>query len=228
MKYYLLSAISLLTISCVEYTPSKDVEPTPVQEVVELSEAEVIAKNNGIAHWDDVTQIDFTFNVDRNRKNVAKRSWSWKPKTGDVTMMSDSDTISYNRSSVDSTSLKADQGFTNDKFWLLAPYQLVWDEETSIHITADVLSPLSRKQSKKITTVYANEGGYTPGDAYDYYYNDDYQVTEWAYRRANSPEPSMITTFEEYKNIDGLNIATEHRNEDGTFKLYFTDIKVIK
>ncbi|TVZ51598.1 hypothetical protein [Dokdonia sp. Hel_I_53] len=228
MKYHLLYAVAFISLSCVEKTTNRETEPTTTKETTELSEAEKIANNNGIANWDKVTQLDFTFNVDRGGKNVAKRSWSWKPKTGDVTMINNTDTITYNRSLIDSTSLRADQGFVNDKFWLLAPYQLAWDEGLTIETTEGVTSPLSRKQSKKLTTVYSNDGGYTPGDAYDYFYGDDYMITEWVYRRGNNPEPSMITTFEDYKNIEGLNIATMHRNEKDDFKLYFTDITVIK
>ncbi len=45
-----------------------------------LSATEAIAYKPGLDLWDDVIQIDFTFNVDRSDKQVAKRRWSWKPK----------------------------------------------------------------------------------------------------------------------------------------------------
>ena len=192
------------------------------------SEAEKIAYANGFENWNTVTQLDFTFNVDRGGNNVAKRSWSWKPKSNDVTMTSATDTITYNRATIDSTSMGADQGFINDKFWLLAPYQLVWDEGTTITTEEGVESPLANKPSKKLTITYGSDGGYTPGDAYDFYYGDDYKVTEWAFRKGNAQEPSMITTFEGYVNLEGLRIATEHKSEDESFRLYFTDIKVTK
>lgn len=229
MKLYsILLVSSFLILSCKNNTTPTTVISETTKEFTPTTEAEKIAYANGLKNWDDVKQLDFTFKVDRGGQTVASRSWSWKPVTDEVTMMTATDTITYNRATVDSISLGADQGFINDKYWLLAPYQLVWDEGTTATVTDSVMSPLSRKRSKKLTLLYGNEGGYTPGDAYDFYYGDDYEISEWVFRKGNSQAPSMITTFEGYKNIEGLNISTEHKNEDGTFKLYFTDIKVTK
>jgi len=233
MKSYYLLLLIICFISCNEKkTDSNSNErlelvPKPDENPV-LSEGEVIALKNGVLEWDNVQQIDFTFNVDRIGKNVAKRSWSWKPKTNDVTMISATDTITYNRSSIDSTSMRADQGFINDKFWLLAPYQIAWDKGTTIKIEDSVMSPMSQKISTKLTTVYGNDGGYTPGDAYDFYYGEDYKITEWVFRKGNDPEPSMMTTFESYHTYRGLNIATEHKDKGDSLNIYFTNIKVIK
>ncbi len=229
MKYVLLIlSISVIFLSCKHESKSSDMETATTEEGKELSEAELLAQKNGIDSWEDVRQIDFTFNVDRGGQNVAKRSWSWKPQTGDVIMMSATDTLKYNRSSMDSIAINADRGFINDKYWLLAPYQIVWDEGTSISYEKDVESPLAKKNLNKLTLVYQGDGGYNPGDAYDFFYDDDYKVTEWIFRKGNAQEPSMVTTFEGYQNFKGLHIATEHKNEDGSFKLYFTDIVVSK
>ena len=232
MKLYsILLASSLVILSCndknspaTEDTNNLEVETT----FTPTTEAEKVAYANGLENWKDVKQLDFTFNVDRDGNTVASRSWSWKPVTNDVTMIAAGDTITYNRATVDSTSMQADQGFINDKYWLLAPYQLVWDEGTSINVTDSVMSPLSRKLSKKLTLLYGNEGGYTPGDAYDFYYGEDYVITEWVFRKGNATEPSMTTTFEGYKNIEGLSIATDHKSGDDSFRLYFTDVNVTK
>lgn len=233
MKIYHLILLSFCTLSCIENnikTISNDrleLIPEPDANPV-ISEAEIVGLKNGILEWEKVQQLYFTFNVDRGGKNVASRSWSWKPKTDSVTLISATDTITYNRSAIDSISLRADQGFINDKFWLLAPYQLTWDKGTTIKVEDSVMSPLTQKLSKKLTTVYSNDGGYTPGDAYDYYYGDDYKITEWVFRKGNTPEPSMTTTFEGYQTYRGLNIATEHKDKGDSLNIYFTDIKVIR
>jgi hypothetical protein len=44
--------------------------------------------------------------------------------------------------------------------------------------------------------VISNEGVYTLGASYDIYYNDDYLIRTWVFRKGNQPEPSIITTFE--------------------------------
>ncbi len=231
--YYILIAVLLITACKNETSQTVTTEVTEVHSKEKatppvLTEAQKIAHKNGIDHWKDVSQIDFTFNVDRGGKNVAKRSWSWKPKTGDVTMTAGEQTVRYNRASIDSTSTQADQGFINDKFWLLAPYQLVWDEGTTITVQDTATAPISKELRKKLTIVYSNEGGYTPGDAYDFYYNEDYQIDEWVFRQGNAPQASLTTTFEAYKNLEGLHIATSHADATGGFKLYFTDVKVQK
>ena len=128
---------------------------------------------------------------------------------------------------MDSIAHKTNGNFINDKFWLLSPYQLAWDAKNVTHThKTKVKAPLSKKTMQMLTIVYGSEGGYTPGDAYDFYFEDDLIVQEWTFRRGNQEEPSMITTFEDYKKLNGLNIATMHQMDNGKFKLYFTDLEV--
>ena len=196
------------------------------KEVIkELSVAEKIANAHGFENWDTVSEIAFTFNVDKDSTHF-ERSWTWKPKTNDVRLISNQDTIHYNRKDVDSISIKADQGFINDKFWLLAPFQLVWDSGTSISKPTQEKAPISETLLNKITLVYSNEGGYTPGDAYDFYYDDNFIIKEWIYRKGNAKEPSMITSFENHKDFNGLKIALDHIKKGENWNLNFTNIQV--
>ena len=64
-----------------------------------------------------------------------------------------------------------------------------------------------------ITITYPNEGGYTPGDAYDIYFDEDYMIKEWTFRKGNSEDPSLSTTFENYKDYNGIKIATDHKQK---------------
>jgi len=191
----------------------------------ELSIAEKIANAHGFENWNTVSEIAFTFNVDKDSTHF-ERSWAWKPKTNDVRLISNLDTIHYNRKNVDSLSVKADQGFINDKFWLLAPFQLVWDSGTTITEPTQEKAPISETLLNKITLVYAIEGGYTPGDAYDFYYDDNYRIKEWVYRKGNAEAPSMITSFENYKDFNGIKIALEHIKKGDNWNLNFTNIQV--
>lgn len=220
---FILVAVFLLTLSCKD---AKKETTTTKQPEKELSILEKIANANGFENWRTVNSIKFTFNVDRDSSHF-ERTWLWNTKSNDVTMMTRQDTILYNRKSVDSTMATTDGGFVNDKFWLLAPYQLVWDQKnfTYEHME-NVEAPISKTNMHKITTVYANEGGYTPGDAYDYYFGDDYIIKEWAFRKGNQNEPNMVTTWEDYKILDGLNIAMMHKRPDSNFSLYFSGVEV--
>jgi hypothetical protein len=53
-------------------------------------------------------------------------------------------------------------------------------------------------------------------------------VREWVYHRKASAEPTLMTTWEDYQDFEGLKIAKDHRSKDGKFRLYFTDVRVEK
>lgn len=186
-----------------------------------------IANANGFQNWKDVSEIAFTFNVKRG-ENHFERAWAWKPKTGEVKMVSAMDTVTYNRSKMDSLTMQTDAAFINDKYWLLAPFQLVWDDKITFSEKKNVVAPISKDTLNQLTIVYGNEGGYTPGDAYDFFYDKDFKIKEWNYRKGNAVKPSTSTTWEDYENFNGIEISKMHVDSTGNFKLYFTDISVKK
>jgi len=217
-KITLLLLILLTGISCKQNQKNKP-------KINTLTIAEKIAQANGFEKWKNVSEIEFTFNVDRDSVHF-ERTWSWKPKTSDVTLISNKDTISYNRNSIDSLSLNADKSFINDKYWLLAPFQLVWDKGTTISEVIKTEALISKSILNKITLTYPNKGGYTPGDAYDFYFGDDYLIKEWIYRKENSEMPSLISTWENYQDFKGIKLGLTHKKEEDNWKLYFTNVKV--
>lgn len=221
-KTFVCIVISLFLISC---KPDKKNEKTTASQTEELTIVEKIVQAHGLEHWNSVSKIDFTFNVDRGETHF-ERSWKWQPKTNMITMLSKADTISYNRTQLDSTLVKIDGGFINDKFWLLTHFNLVWDEGVEISKPKKEVAPIIKEELNKITLKYIGDGGYTPGDAYDLYYGDDFLIKEWVFRKSNNKEPSLITTYEGYKDFNGLKIATERYTEDKSSKFYFTGIKV--
>tara|TARA_R110002050_G_scaffold104052_6_gene213292 strand:- start:110 stop:757 length:648 start_codon:yes stop_codon:yes gene_type:complete len=184
----------------------------------EILVAQKIANAHGFENWKQVSEIQFTF--------FGKRNWTWKPKTNNVTLITETDTINYNRKTLDSISQNADKNFVNDKFWLLIPFQLVWDANTTISEPIKTEAPISKTQINKITLTYPNEGGYTPGDAYDIFYNDDYIIKEWTFRRGNQPEATLVNTFENYQNFNGIKIALDHKKEADDWNLSFSNVKV--
>lgn len=207
---------------------NKSVEKTQTEPSISyenLSNAKKIANANGYENWKDVTEVEFTFNVDRGG-NLFNRSWTWKPKAGDVTMISGKDTIFYNHNRVDSLVMDTDAAFINDKYWLLAPFQLVWDQGITVSEKENVTAPISKDTLSQITIVYGNDGGYTPGDAYDFFYDENFIIKEWNYRKGNALKPSLSTTWEDYENFNGIKIAKTHKDSTGGFKLYFTDVLI--
>ncbi|MGC1473736.1 MAG: hypothetical protein WA775_14170 [Psychroserpens sp.] len=194
----------------------------------ELTAAERIANAHGYKKWKDVKEISFTFNVDRG-ENHFERSWTWQPQKKYVVSAISKDSIyMYTRTNMDSTSIAVDKSFVNDKFWLLVPFQLVWDEGTTISEPVKAIAPISKVELNQITLTYTGDGGYTPSDAYDIFYDDNFMIKEWVFRKGNIAEPSMITTFENYEDYGGIKIAKDHKTPEGDFNLYFSNIKIKK
>lgn len=220
---FIILVISI--VSCNDGT-NKDANISEVNETDNaLTTAQSIAFKSGFNKFEQLDQIDFTFNVDRGESHF-ERSWQWMPKKDDVTYIMGKDTISYNRKSVDSTTAQYDSAFINDKYWLLAPFNLVWDEGSTFSNAVKAKAPLSGDEVNMLTITYGEEGGYTPGDAYDLYYGDDFMLQEWVFRKGNDSAPTMTTTWEDYKDYNGVKIATMHNDSLNDFKLYFTGIKV--
>ncbi len=215
MKTLSLLFCILLVISCKEKEVNKNLNPL-----------EKVAYAHGFEHWNQVEEITFTFNVDRDTTHF-ERTWQWRPKKNEVTLIKAGKKLNYNRDQILSDQeLSADKNFINDVYWLLAPYKLIWDEHKTFSAPVMDKAPISQDSLSKLTVVYDSQGGYTPGDAYDFYIDESNMVKEWVYRENNSNSNCMITTWENYKDFNGLKIATMHQNENGIFKLYFTGIKV--
>jgi len=104
---------------------------------------------------------------------------------------------------------------------------LVWDTSATISESQKVKSPINKKQLNMITILYSDKGGYTPGDAYDIYYDKNYLIREWVFRKGNSKEPSLTNTFENYKDFNGIKIAIDHKKDNGYWNLNFTDVSII-
>ncbi|WP_291869488.1 hypothetical protein [Maribacter sp.] len=219
---FFLGLLILLNFSCKTDKNKKTITPAEVEQSI----PEKIAYANGFKHWNKVKKIQFSFNVDRDTAHF-ERKWIWDIHKNKVTRIITKDTITYKRNALDSVSTKINGGFINDKFWLLAPFNLIWDSKNYTYTYSEnSKSPIAKEELQKLTIVYGNEGGYTPGDAYDFYFDTDYKIKEWVYRKANQAEPSMTTTWEDYSLEQGMHIAKMHKKGGDNFKLYFTDLEI--
>ncbi|WP_343487742.1 hypothetical protein [Allomuricauda sp. d1] len=218
---FILTVIAISIFGC-----KTDKKQVIDNEEESLPIIEKIANAHGYDDWKAVKSIKFTFNVDRDSTHF-ERSWIWKPKTNEITSISGQDTLTYLRKQMDSTAYKANAGFINDRYWLLAPFNLIWDKNSyEYEHTTQATAPISGQPMQKLTIVYANEGGYTPGDAYDFYFGDDHLIQEWTFRKGNQAEPSMSTTWENYTEQKGLTLALDHKKKGEPFNLYFTGVEI--
>ncbi len=122
--------------------------------------------------------------------------------------------------------VKIDRWFINDRYWLMVPFQLMWDKTAQITVHGIAPLPIPPGTARYLKVVYPNVGGYTPGDAYDIFYGDDYLLRQWIYHKGGTDQPTLINTWESYVRIGHLLFSTEHRNASGTFHLAMQDLGV--
>jgi hypothetical protein len=186
-----------------------------------------IAETNGINNFSKVEMLEFIFNVQRDTAAASSRHWQWFPQTNEVVFITDSATTRFNRNDTTTQELKKlNARFTNDEYWLLYPFHLSWDKGFELRDSGMKLAPISGKSLRKITTKYNKKDGFTPGDMYDLYVDEDKCIQEWAYHKGGAAEPSLITTWENYKDYNGLMLAQEHKSKDGKYHLWFTGIQI--
>ena len=195
---------------------------TPQQRLIyELSLAQ------GIDQFRRVERIDFTFNVESGDR-ANRRSWSWRPKSNLVTFDGQ---FTYQRDQlfgrVDPNILEADKKFINDSFWLLMPLHLQWASDVTVRETGQAMPPLGHEPLRRIVVTYsATGGGYTPGDVYELFVDQENVVREWIFHRGGAAEPTLICTWEGYQEVGPLRLALDHVNREAEFRLWFTNVTV--
>ncbi|MBZ9651740.1 hypothetical protein [Psychroflexus montanilacus] len=230
MKHLSLLLVSLLFLGACNQKKDKS-EESKSESTSEVSSdkgigiLEDIASANGYENWSEVDSISYTFNA-QNGDNISSRTWKWKPKTGEVTMKTQDTTLTYNTNKFEEDIAFADRGFVNDKYWLLFPFHLVWDDNFDYEVTEQVEAPISGELMQEIAIMYKDEAGYTPGDTYHIYVDENKMIREWSYTPKGSDEPRLATTWEDYDDFNGIKIARMHDTKEGSFKIYFTDISV--
>lgn len=188
-----------------------------------------VAKAYGFENFDQVKSIAYTWNVQRDSVNVLSRKWKWNIQDSTVAYSGPDTTFTY---SLTADSLpKQDGGFINDKYWAMMPFQLAWDKGYTFETAENVTSPIKGTPATKLTILYQSGEpkspgmGYTPGDAYDLYLDENHMIVEWVFRRGNGPEGRPVT-WETVESHGPLKFATEHYNAEGKRTLWISDIKV--
>lgn len=186
-----------------------------------------MADSNGIDFFKKIQMIEFIFNVQKDTTATSARHWKWFPKSNEVVFITDSSTTKFRRNDTTTQAFKKlNARFTNDEYWLLFPFHLAWDNGLVLSDSSMKMAPISGKNLHKLSAKYNDKDGFTPGDRYEVYADDKNQIQEWEYHKTGSNEPSLITTWENYKEFSGIQIAQDHRSKDGKFHLWFTGIQI--
>jgi hypothetical protein len=201
---------------------------------------EELAKTYGLDSYGQVEALRYTFNLQIPAfKLDISRTWTWEPKTGQVTYEGkDKDgkavKVTYNRSQLNSAPANVkdeiEPNFVNDNYWVIFPLHAYWDKSANVEVKEKQKLPIAKTPAKLMSVKYGSElGGYTPGDTWDLYLGSTGRVIEFVYHRGGDKKPSNVTaTWAGYKKAGPLLISTEHRGTaDGTpLHLFFSNVAV--
>lgn len=186
----------------------------------------------GVSSFSSIAKIRFTFNLVRDSVRVS-RSWEWEPKTNCVTFFDSSDLkkkITYYRmDSPKKTPVEnqnIDMKFINDQYWLLFPFHLVWDITTAISIEKQQPLPMGSGSATRVTICYPEAGGYTPGDCYELYVDDNYHIVQWQYRHGGSGKINVTAAWNNHQKAGPFLFSLDRPGPDGKFRVWFTDVAV--
>jgi hypothetical protein len=201
---------------------------------------EQLAKTYGLDSFGQIDAVRYTFNLELPALKVSlSRTWTWEPKTGQVTYESkDKDgkpvKVTYNRnqlsSAPDNVKNEIEPGFVNDNYWFIFPFHAYWDTSAVVTVKDKQKLPLGKGSATLVSVKYSPEvGGYTPGDTWELWVGSNNRVQEFFYHRGGPKKPSEVkATWVGYKKAGPLLISTEHRGtaDGGAFHLAFTGVAV--
>lgn len=200
--------------------------------------AEPIAKAYGIDSWGQIDAIRYTFNIDVPAlKLKASRTWTWEPKTGQVTFEGKDKAgnpvkVTYSRAQLstqpENVQKEIDPGFVNDQYWLLFPFHACWDTGANVEDKGMQKLPMGGGTARQVSVQYSS-GGYTPGDTWNLFVGPDNRVKQMLFLHGGNVKPSRVTaTWTGYKKAGPILVSTDHKGTaDGApLTLTFTDVAV--
>ena len=201
---------------------------------------EQLAKTYGLDSFGQIEAARYTFNIEIPAlKFNLSRTWTWEPKTGQVTYESkDKDgkpvKVTYNRNQLstapDNVKNEIEPGFVNDNYWFIFPFHAYWDTTAAVTVKDKQKLPLGKSSATLVSVKYPAEvGGYTPGDTWELWVGSNNRVQEFFYHRGGPKKPSEVkATWVGYKKAGPLLISTEHRGtaDGGPFHVFFTNVAV--
>jgi len=223
----LLSKVLLITFLFLGLTACAG----PDKETRQMTLRERIGNAYGVQYFSQVEQIQYMFNVKIGEKQIS-RFWIWEPKLDRVTFKGTNyqEAVTYHRHDIDTTASsalkKVDAWFVNDNYWLLFPFHIAWDADITIEDIGRRKLPLGGGSAKCVVIRFPASGGYTPGDVYEIYLDDNYRLMQWAYRRGGSEQATRVTTWEHYRPAGPLMLSLDHQAVDDNFRVWFTSVGV--
>ena len=227
MRLLVMGGVILALTSC-EHKPS--IAPTVAGQ---------LAKTYGLESYEQIDAVRYTFNLQVPGLNLnLSRTWTWEPKTGQVTYEGKDKEgkpvkATYLRSQLsnqsDMVKNEIDPGFINDNYWFQLPFHVYWDSSANVQDKGAQPLPQGSGSARLVSVKYPSDIGYTPGDTWDLYLDQDNRIEQMVYHRGGPKKPSLvIASWEGYKKAGPLVVSTEHRGtaDGGALRLFFSDVAV--
>ena len=186
-----------------------------------------LGKAYGVSAFERIDALRYTFNAQIKDRTIS-RSWVWEPATDRVVLQAEGGGADYQRGEIGASEelRAADARFINDNYWFLFPLHVYWDVSAAVEDTGEAKLPIGPGTGRRIVISYPRGVGYTPGDVYELFVDDDFRIKEWIYRKGGAAEPTRVTTWEDHRRLGPLTVSLNHRSADGGFRLWFTDVGV--
>ena len=201
------------------------------KETQQIALRQNIGNAYGVGYFSQVEQIQYEFNVKIGEKQI-RRFWIWEPKNNRVTFkgMNYQKAITYHRHQIETTTSsalkKVDAWFINDNYWLLFPFHISWDPDIKIEDTGRQKLPLGGGKARRVVITYPAAGGYTPGDIYEIYLDDDFRLLQWVHHQGGLKGPAKVTTWENHRQAGPLVVSLNHQGKDENFRVWFKGVGV--
>src|SRR5215510_5114770 len=105
-------------------------------------DVEQLAKTYGLDSWGQIDAVRYTFNLDLPAlKLTLARTWTWEPKTGQVTYETTDKEgkpvkVTYNRNQLSSApenvKNEVEPAFVNDNYWFIFPFHAYWYSSANV------------------------------------------------------------------------------------------------
>jgi hypothetical protein len=229
-EMYRLNVIGLLAVSMLLILPATSMaqQSPPI--------AQQIAKAYGLDSFGQIEAIRYTWKGEFPSGKLS-HTWEWSPKTDTVSYEGNDKEgkpvkATYQRSQLSSQSdaikNEIDPAFSNDQYWLILPFHLVWDGPT-VTDEGKQKRPTGDASAQRVVVKYPSDGGYQPGDTWDLYVGADKRIEEIVYHRGAANPPHLVTAaYADYKKAGPLLISTDHPGTvDGKpFRISISDLSV--
>ncbi|MCH8535116.1 MAG: hypothetical protein LAT51_08620 [Flavobacteriaceae bacterium] len=183
-----------------------------------------VAQAHGLEAWEKTKKIDFQFNY-KQADSEMNRMWSWDLENQMITRYIEGNEITTTTDAKEANP-ELHQAFINDTYWLVFPFHLLWTDNFEVEVDPNSNCPMSDKELTEISIHFKEIGGYTPGDSYKIYVNEDHMIQSWSFHSGGNNAPDLINAWENYQSFEGIQISMNRPNDTGDFEIYFNEINV--